>query len=62
MIEQLQKKADAFMKARGTFLQDADCYEFLAQCSEEEKKHVNFFEQSTIFNGQNLLWCYIVIA
>ena len=54
-LEELQKKADAFMKKNGTFLQDADCYEFLASLTDEEKKHVNFFEQSTIFNGQNLL-------
>ena len=62
MIEKLKEKADKFMKIHWTFLQDADCYEFLAWLTDEEKKHVNFFEQSTIFNWQNLLWCYIVIA
>lgn len=62
LLQELQKKADAFMKKNWTFLQDADCYEFLASLTDEEKKHVNFFEQSTIFNGQNILGCYIVIA
>ena len=62
LLQELQKKADAFMKKNWTFLQDADCYEFLASLTDEEKKHVSFFEQSTIFNGQNILGCYIVIA
>jgi hypothetical protein len=61
-IEQLKEKANKFMAKHWTFLQEVDCYEFLAQCTEEEKKHVHFFEQSTIFFGQNLLWSYIVIA
>ena len=62
MIEQLKEKADAFMNKNWTFLQDADCYEFLSWLTEEEKKHVHFFEQTTVFNWQNLLWSYIVIA
>lgn len=55
MLEKLQKKADDFMKKNGTFLQDVDCYEFLSSLNDEEKKHVNFFEQKTIFNGCELL-------
>lgn len=55
MLEKLQKKADDFMEKHGTFLQEVDCYEFLASLDEDEKKHVNFFEQNTIFNGCELL-------
>lgn len=45
MIEQLKEKADAFMNKNWTFLQDADCYEFLSWLTEEEKSTYTFLNK-----------------